>query len=338
MEKLIQVNFFCHAGSGIGLGHLTRCISIWNELNNVNNLIIRFHIICDKPIPISNKKLIPKYIDINTEFNDNLTLDLKYEKQIFILDFNQNYINDNLINFFLSIKNTKIIIAVDSLLKYHEYVDYFFMPTFQFHKKFLNICNKKISWGWDHLLLNPKYDPVEKCFMNKKILILTGGSDSTNLGQTFPEKLDKNIEVNSEINWVVGPFSKQPILPNSQINNWKIHQSPKNLDDIFLNCNYSITIFGVSFFELLYYGIPTVVFSPYDDKDEKELAQIEKLGVALVAKNEDDAMFKLNVLMKDSKTSSLLSMNSKKLFKQSGSKTFLNILKNIILNKWQKVI
>ena len=158
------------------------------------------------------------------------------------------------------------------------------------------------------------------------------------MGQTLPKKLDTNLKFNSEINWVVGPFSKHPKTPNNPINTWKIHQSPKSLDDLFLNCNYSITIFGVSFFEMLYYGVPTVVFSPYGNKDSKELAQIKKLGIALVAKDEDDAIVKINELMENSKLPKLLSKNSKKVFKQMGSKTFINILKNIIYNKWQVVI
>ncbi len=338
MENLIEVNIFCHAGSGIGLGHLTRCISIWDEIKNLLIFKIKFHIISDIPILISNKNLIPNFIDIKNVFNLKINSEFNEQKQIFILDFNENIIDDDFINLFINNKNSKIIIAVDSLLKYEKSIDYFFMPTFQYNNIFSKVNSNKISWGWDHFLLNPKYKPKDKEFNSNKLLILTGGSDSTKLGQTLPKKLDINLKFNSEINWVVGPFSQKPSTPNNPINTWKIHQSPKSLDDLFLNCNYSITIFGVSFFEMLYYGVPTVVFSPYGNKDSKELAQIKKLGIALVAKDEDDAIVKINELMGNSKISTLLSKNSKKVFKQMGSKTFVNILKNKIYNKWQMAI
>ena len=130
MEKLIQVNIFCHAGTGIGLGHLTRCISIWDEIKNFAIFKIKLHIISDIPIIISNKNLIPNFIDIKNVVNLNINSEFIEQKQIFILDFNENIIDDNFINLFINNKNIKIIIEVDSLLKYEKSINYFFMPTF----------------------------------------------------------------------------------------------------------------------------------------------------------------------------------------------------------------
>ena len=75
------------------------------------------------------------------------------------------------------------------------------------------------------------------------------------------------------------------ILPNDQRLKWIIHDSPEQLDEIILNCNYAITVFGISFFEVIQYGIPTVVFSAYKNKDEMELQALKKLEVAIVAKD-----------------------------------------------------
>jgi spore coat polysaccharide biosynthesis predicted glycosyltransferase SpsG len=89
------------------------------------------------------------------------------------------------------------------------------------------------------------------------------------------------------------------------------HQSPSDLDHLMAEANYAVTVYGVSFFELLYYGVPTVVFSPYGDKDSAELAAIAKEGIALVAKDEVDAVGKLKALMADNKLAASLSQHAR---------------------------
>jgi len=76
------------------------------------------------------------------------------------------------------------------------------------------------------------------------------------------------------------------------------------------NANYAITVYGVSFYELLYYGVPTIVFSPYGNKDNSELEVIAEMGIALVADDEHDAIKKLMVLMENEQLASTLSLKS----------------------------
>mgnify|MGYP001174782834 CR=1 FL=1 len=66
-----------------------------------------------------------------------------------------------------------------------------------------------------------------------------------------------------------------------------------------------------SFFELLYLGIPTVVFSPYPGKDDFELKTVDKAGVALVARDEQDAVDRLALLMHDKQLASQLSSRAR---------------------------
>jgi UDP-N-acetylglucosamine:LPS N-acetylglucosamine transferase len=60
--------------------------------------------------------------------------------------------------------------------------------------------------------------------------------------------------------------------------------------------NYAITVFGISFFEILQYGVPSVVFSPYNNKDNEELEALKKEEVAMIANNSRlavEGLFKL---------------------------------------------
>ena len=56
---------------------------------------------------------------------------------------------------------------------------------------------------------------------------------------------------------------------------------------------------GLSFFEVLQYGIPSVVFSPYGKKDDNEMKSLAKEGVTSVSRNSTHAVEQLVKLMKN---------------------------------------
>jgi hypothetical protein len=82
--------------------------------------------------------------------------------------------------------------------------------------------------------------------------------------------------------------------------------------------NYAVTVYGVSFFELLQFGVPTVVFSPYGDKDDLELQEIEREEVALVARDKVDATEKLVSLMSNDELAHQLSRSARHRLRSSG--------------------
>lgn len=92
--------------------------------------------------------------------------------------------------------------------------------------------------------------------------------------------------------------------------------------------NYAVTVFGVSFFELIYLGIPTVVFSPYGDKDDSELEALAKAGVAVVARDEREATDQLCALMRDDLLATQLSLRAREhLNTPGGRRLCLEIVK-----------
>ena len=121
-----------------------------------------------------------------------------------------------------------------------------------------------------------------------------------------------------------GPFSDAPILPNKCRLNWTIHDAPESLDDLIVQSDYVMTVFGVSFFEVLQYGIPTVVFSPYGIKDNKELDALSKEGVAIVEANSTLASNSLVELMNNEKLAREYSLNALKKMAINGSQNLCN--------------
>ena len=334
----MEINLICSTGKDIGVGHVSRLIAIHNGIVKKFQCKINFYIDGESLNSINHASIFPIYISLQNNLDFFLKKIIKKGVlQIFIFDLKESNIKNSFKNIISKIhENNGIIISIDSFLSLESFIDYYFMPTFLKKKSFDLINQNKISWGWNHFLLNTKYqnNKILKKKVKKNLLVLTGGSDTNNLGNKFPSIIDKNINKKIGINWVVGPYSKQPLLEKTFSSIWKLEQSPKNLDDLMINSNYAITVYGVSFFELLYYGIPTVVFSPYGNKDKKELEKIKEYNIAMVANDELDAICKLNILMEDTTLSNLYSMNAKKLFTEKGEDNLTNIIKKIISEKW----
>jgi spore coat polysaccharide biosynthesis predicted glycosyltransferase SpsG len=145
----------------------------------------------------------------------------------------------------------------------------------------------------------------------KRVLVLTGGSDATGLGEVLPTLLDSELPAGTELHWVTGPYARQPVLPASPRLSIDNHRAPSDLNDLMAHASYALTVYGVSFYELLYYGAPTVVFSPYGNKDDEELGTIAREAVALRAADEVDGVAKLKRLMADDALAESLSRRAR---------------------------
>ncbi len=336
METIIDFFLICSAGEGIGKGHFTRLTSVFEFIKKNSNSKTTLFIHGKNLESLDNNNIkFTKFSTLEDLCNYLLSLDNKSKKQVFIFDLKEDLIASNFEKVLLKIQeNNGIIVSIDGLIFYEKLIDYIFMPTFHKQDKFDLINKEKISWGWNNYLLNSKYENTINSSIFKNILVLTGGSDATNLGQTFPKLIDINFRKNENIKWVIGPFSNYPNIDMLEYNHWTFIKSPSYLDDLMLETKIAITVFGVSFFELLYYGIPTIVFSPYGLKDNKELQEIEKLGVAVVAKNESDVVVKLNELYVNEFKQKELAEKSKKLFSYKGQDKLYQEIKIIAEKKW----
>ena len=70
-----------------------------------------------------------------------------------------------------------------------------------------------------------------------------------------------------------------------------------------------LTVYGVSFFESCHYGKPTSVFSPYKDRDDKELGLVNKANIAMTAVSAKEAVINLSYLINNFHESQKISVN-----------------------------
>jgi len=208
--------------------------------------------------------------------------------------------------------------------------DLMFIPSFREPSNLSNTGNRLV-FGWDCFLIEMA-ENLQTWKSGHRVLALTGGSDATGLGRTWPTLLNMFLPDSTEVHWVVGPFSDEPDWPQEQRIKFKRHHAPERLANLMDNTNYAITVFGVSFFELLHRGVPTVVFSPYANRDVQELVEIAIRGLAIVAENEEDATTKLVSLMTDPDKAGRLSQIGRSTLSKTGAHRFCDEIKMLLNN------
>jgi hypothetical protein len=246
----------------------------------------------------------------------------KDNAQIIVLDLHPSLVPSDIDMLLQELRRAGCkVISVDGLVSHRENLDMVFIPSFRLSAPLGLNGAAPILFGWDCFLLNVKR-PAIAWRPGKQVLALAGGSDVTGLGKTLPALLNAALPAVTELHWVTGPYAQQPVWPASPRFSMLNHQSPSGLDDLMAGANYAVTVYGVSFFELLYYGVPTVVFSPYGSKDDAELAAVAAESVAIVAKDEVDAVSKLKELMANDTLAAALSQRARQRLSVLGGHKF----------------
>lgn len=330
MSKILLV---CYVSTKIGLGHLSRLLALAQTLKKDKKVVPEFLVFGDLIKKDELDSFVTHNFPVENDFAQTIQGLLKDNNfKGIVIDVYQNHNISNLDNLFIELKQQNIfVISVDSLIEYCDILDLIWIPSFNFDTTKYSNCKSLLRSGWDTYLIQKRLNH-KKWRSGLKILVLTGGSDVTNLGKALPTQLDQILDKNSEVHWVKGPLSDDPILPERQKLKWILHDAPQQLDALIEECNYVLSVFGLSFFEALQYGIPTVVFSPYDNKDDKDLVALSKENVAVVSYNLGSAIKELSNLMTNQKLAKKLSMNALKKMSVNGSQQLskeIHLLLNI---------
>jgi len=321
----------CHAGAGLGLGHLTRSLVAARSLHQ--ELAANVHLLIQGD-PVQRADLAEfdhQFLGLEGDLDSTILQQAQHvDAQIVVLDLHPRLVPVDMDTLLKALRRGgRKIIGVDGLVSHRGSLDLVFIPSFRFLPPESLTGAAPILFGWDCFLLNVKRVAIE-WKPGRQVLALAGGGDTTGLGNTLPTLLNAALPDGSELHWVTGPYAQQPVWPPSPRFAMLNHQSPPGLDDLMMDANYAMTVYGVSFFELLYYGVPTVVFSPYGGKDDAELAAIAAEGVALVAKDEAEAVVKLKELMADDNLAASLSRQARQKLSVSGGHKFVQAIAELV--------
>jgi UDP-N-acetylglucosamine:LPS N-acetylglucosamine transferase len=175
-----------------------------------------------------------------------------------------------------------------------------------------------------------RHEAIPSWQAGENVLVMTGGADVLNLGAWLPELLDAKLMPTSTVNWIKGPYANYPSIPINANLAWNIHENPKDMDKLISQSSYVLTQFGVSFFESVQYGIPTVVVPLNHLENSLELDLIKKEEVALVANDAEQSVNVLVQLMKDNFLAKKLSNNSKRKMHLNGCDLLINKINKLV--------
>lgn len=301
-EHSLPLLIVCQAGPDIGLGHLARCLVLAGALQDRHFAGVRLLI----QAPAVNKaglELVPhRFIPPETDLPAAIRSELAEKPcRAVVFDLSPKKIPEKFADFLTELGCQGLLrIGIDSLYPFADrqgQLDLLCLPGFHVTPLLLAACAPTlVRHGWPYYLVPAV--PVHPSWQaGHRVLILTGGSDTTGLGVHLPQMLDHTLPVGSEIHWVRGPYAPPPMLPTVPRLAWFVHQAPPQLSQLMAETDYALTIYGVSLFELLQHGIPCVVFSPYIGRDDEEISALAAADVAIVSPSLETAVAALAKLM-----------------------------------------
>ena len=323
-----SVLLVCQVSAVIGIGHLTRMLVLADALQQVGipnlQLLISGETISNRELDQAPHCFVPADADLCLEVRRQVRA---FSPSVVVYDLCAQAFPDDLSDLFVLFSEQGVCqVGVDAVFPFCQNLDLVWIPTFYIDPARLSHCPNNTKYGWDSYLIRKRL-PSQEWQPGSRVLVLTGGSDPTKLCEVLPSMLDANLSLDAEVHWVQGPLADSPAIPPVPRHKWVVYKAPEGLDNIMVSANYALSVFGVSFFELLQYGVPTVVFSPYGNKDIHELDALRCEGVAVVARSQASVVEELNKLMSDAGEASCYSHVAKSKLNINGAE---NLAKNIL--------
>jgi spore coat polysaccharide biosynthesis predicted glycosyltransferase SpsG/RimJ/RimL family protein N-acetyltransferase len=262
MDK-ITVKIFTEGGSDIGLGHITRCCSLYDEAATRGNVIM--YIRGD----ISTIKFLENYHIINIDWTSREYL----ESQISSEDY-------CIVDSYLANKSVYNLIA--DMAKKALYIDD--MNRIDYPKGIVvnpslsigSICyldNKECRylWGTDYVILRNAFKNIGREQVNvsvKKVLITMGGLDSRDLTQIILNEIGfkyNQIEFNVVISGIYSILNKTDNITNKNI---KFHYdiNETKMRDLMVDTDFAITAAGQTIYELIATKTPFIPIQTADNQ------------------------------------------------------------------------
>ncbi len=292
----MRVLVVTQCGERVGLGHLTRSGVVVRRLQEQLAATVTLLVQGDT-VDAAATELLPKTTLGWSESLAEKVIEWCEKNPVDVVIFDLALI-ENAANFSKMLQRLggeTVRVAIDGLFEFSAHLEYIHVPSFYLSPEISQKTDPtKISYGWDHYLL-PNVEKTVPFQPGRRLLVMTGGSDLGALGEQWPAMLDEQLTESMEIIWIKGPFAAPPVIPHSSHHQWQVLENPADLLSIMTNCHYALSVYGVSFFELLQRGVPTVVLGV--EGKPQEMAALKKADVATVAATPIEAVQQLPLLM-----------------------------------------
>jgi len=319
-EKSKTFLFITHGSKELGMGHLSRCLALSQELQEAHAAKTIFMINSDS---VAEKELNEKGLGYQTyKIDDKASIKKKCKRFLgdisvdgVIVDLKEDVLHNN----FCFLENIELPRTIVDIWPEQASSDVLsIIPTVQLSEARLRNVPENVLWGPDYLLLGRKIlywkqnNEVEKI----GILVASGGS-----GKPKKELYEALAELSNKylIKFIIGPYV-DPELFESELEergflHYQIINDPPDVFKEFKKAEVALTIFGVTAYELISLGIPTIIYDVIkpDDQGIVELLEKEKVCLNEVKRFSDPDEFinKIESLMINSQRQDELSSNGK---------------------------
>ncbi len=266
VEKIINIIFLTEGSSKIGMGHIYRTISFANDLNNNLNCKLIF---LTKSSQIVFQKIKNSGFNVKVFENDQEIFEILKNLNADIIVCDNIKYNKDLLMDVKKLLNPKIVLFDSLESEYDKYVD--IVVNALISKNFRNLKfqdkNGTVYFcGLKYLILRDEFNKFKKnTIINpeiKRLLLIFGGSDPTNITTVVLDKL-LTLDLGLELDVVIGPLYEyldelNEILAKDK-KNVNIHIDPDNIPYLMLKADLILTSPGISTFEALFFGKPIIL-------------------------------------------------------------------------------
>ena len=157
MFKKKSIIIFCDSDKIVGLGHYSRSIALKNLIQkNIKNVKVKIIVISSSDFFFQKVYKVFSFKNLNTKVSS--LLDLQKPSHIFF-NLSPQFEKTRFKSLINIIRGEKIkLIGIDNLFNYSKFLDYIWVPNVYLNSKLKK--NKKISFGWDKLLIDELVDVV----------------------------------------------------------------------------------------------------------------------------------------------------------------------------------
>lgn len=275
----------CDGDSEVGLGHVYRCLSLADELENVGSFNVVFAITRGE----SGVELI-EHADYDFEYkeknvDEETWLDMlvkKYSSDVLVLDM-RSVLLCRAVEMWRS--RGILVVTIDDLSDRRLASDVAFYPPIPQVKKIdWSGFSGELKIGWEWVILREEFSRCRKKKNNDslQVLVTMGGSDPAGMTLKAIKALD-SLKADFRTVVVIGKgFIYQKQLEETLKNSsrvFKVVYNTENISDIMADSDLAIASFGVTAYELAAMGVPAIYLC-FTDDHRKSARIFEDSGMA----------------------------------------------------------
>lgn len=264
----MKIVFITSGGLEMGMGHVYRSISLAEEIAKFGNKVDIHFLTKSNDIVINKIKNSGFKVIRPKDYEGELELLKKINPNVVIID--RLNVQEYFVKAIRRSLDPKIVIFdnVSSANKYADViVNAIVGSNFRNRKFWDSSTNSLYFYGPRYLILKRefyKYKKKKKTDKEKKILLIFGGSDPSNLTSKILNRI-MMLKQDLDIEIILGPYfiyfdELNKILEKNKAKREriKIYKDVKNVADKMHNVDLVITSPGLSMFEALYIGTPVI--------------------------------------------------------------------------------